>query len=297
MNFSGIKDVLTFAAFHPEPDDRLAAWHRRFAKQRTLLLNISRSFTTWKIVGKKGKILEGGRQDGDFKEVMASMAGEWKSQIDDGWCCVSMNTRYILGLEANVSRKPGAEEVIRTNPRAVLGARYERGKRYAFTSNPESGSTILLTVDEEQIKQTEAQLSAAGFKVGRLCCGSYALMRRLLETAYPPEEKKADASPVQRKATFLNVVCCEGSACAMLESGEHWVELRSRSDLYKPDDFQPVLEVLSPLIGRLDEESQIRFVADNDNSPVLEVLRTHFPQADITDFSRPDHLWKVLMDS
>ncbi len=297
MKLGDLKSVLTFAAFRSEPDDRNAAWNRRFSKQRTLLLNVSRGHTSWKILSKSGKITDGGSQDGDFKEIITSMAPEWKAQIDDGWCCVSMNTRYILSLETNVSRKPGAEEVIRTNPRAVLGARYEKGKRYAYTNNPESGSTILLTVDEDQIKQFESLLTSSGFKIGRLCCGTYAMMRRLLETAHSIKEKETNLAKIEQKSSYLDIVCCDGSICAMLEGGEVWTELRSRSDLYKDGDYQPAMDVLSPLIARLDEESQMRFVADNDSSPILDALRSQFPQADITDYSQPDHLWRVLMDS
>ncbi len=46
MKLSDVKDVLTFAAFRPEPDDRLATWTRRFARKRTLFLNIGRGQTS-----------------------------------------------------------------------------------------------------------------------------------------------------------------------------------------------------------------------------------------------------------
>lgn len=297
MKLSDVSAVLNFSAFRPEPDDRLAPWNRRFAQQATLLLNISRSHTSWRAVNRSGKIVESGSQDGEFKEIVANLAPDWRALTDDGWCGVSMNTRYVLSLETNVSRKPGVEEIIRTNPRAVLGGRYERGKRYCFTNNPECVSTILLAIDEDQIKQIETQMVSAGLKVGRICCGTYAMMRRLLETVHAGAEKAKKEAVEGRRAACLNIVCCDGSICAMVENGDLWTELRSRSDLYNGADPEPAIEILSPLIARLEEDATMRFVGDHENSAVLEGLRKRFPQAEITDYSRPDHLWKVMLDS
>ncbi len=296
MKLADIKDVLTFAAFRPEADDRRAPWGRRFVKRRTLLLNIGRGQTSWKAVGKDGRLYDGGVQHGDFKEIAPRMAEEWRSLTEDGWCAVSVNTRYIISLESNVSRKPGVEDLIRSNPRVVLGARYERGKRYAFTNNPESISTILLTVDEEQIKQLENQLKEIGLKAGRICCGTYAMLRRMLETVHTTETKDADKNAAALKGNCLDIICCEGSVCVMMEHGDLWTELRSRTDIYKEADYQAVFEILQPLLSRLDSTSSIRFSADNADSPILQELRTRLPETPITDFSSPDYFWKVLAD-
>lgn len=293
MKLKDIKDVLTFAAFRPEPDDRLASWTRRFSNQRTLLLNIGRGRTSWKGFS-KGRLVDGGSQQGEFKELAKTLAEEWRALTDEGWCAVSLNSRYVISLETNVSRKPGVEEVIRSNPRAVLGARYERGKRYLLTNNPESVATLLLAVEEEQVKQIEAVLREAGLRVGRICCGTYALLRRLLETVHTGAER--NQVPAAQSSACLDIVCCEGSMCAMLENGDLWKELRSRNDLYKDDDAGPVLEILQPLIARLGDEASIRFVADQANSVILEKLRARLPGAEITDHSREDHLWRVIAD-
>ncbi len=47
MKLKDIKDVLTFAAFRPEPDDSSASWSKRFPKKRSLLLNIGRETVSW----------------------------------------------------------------------------------------------------------------------------------------------------------------------------------------------------------------------------------------------------------
>jgi len=209
-----------------------------------------------------------------------------------------VNHRYVISLETNVSRKPGAEDLIFSNPRAVLGARYERGRRYAFTNNPESASTILLSVEEEQIKQIEQVLRETGLKAGRICCGTYAMLHALLAEVYSePDSEKKKEQPEAQQTNCLDVVCCEGSVCAMLESGDAWTELRSRSDLYKDGDFEPVFNILQPLVSRIDDDGVIRFVGDGAGSPIVEALRTRFPLAQITDYSREDQVWRVLADS
>ncbi len=300
MNLKDIKDVLTFAAFRPEPDDSSAPWRPRFPHKRTLLLNISRAATTWRCLGKGGRFLEGGSQEGEFKDVATQCNDEWKSLSDDGWCAVSINTRYVISLETNLSRKPGVEEVIRTNPRSALGSRYERGKRYALTHNPESIASILLACDEEQIRRTETTLKEHGLQAGRIACGTYALLCRVLEETNA-ERPSGDGSrsglnqPGGKKVERLYVVCCEGSVCAMLQSGDLWTELRSRSDLYHGDPA-PVLDILQPLCSRLDKDAEVHFVAETDESPLVEKLRDRLPSAAVTDHSRNHQLWRVLAD-
>ncbi len=292
-----IKSVLAFRAFRPEPDDWRATWTRRFGGKRTLLLNVGRGQTSWKGIDRKGRLVDGGEQAGDFQEVASAMAAEWRGLTEDGWCAVSLNARYVISLETNVSRKPGADQLLRSNPRAVLGGRYEKGKRYAVTNNPESVATILLAVEEEQIKQTEVLLKEAGLKAGRMACGAYAMLRRLLETVHSEGgESGAGDGEVQRRASALFVVCCEGSVCAMLEAGESWTDLRSRSDLYQAGETEPVLTILQPLIARLDRSSVVHFVADQEDSEILGALRVKVPTAEIVDHGVDNFLWRVLSD-
>lgn len=295
MKFSDIKSVLSFAAFRPEPDDRSAAWSKRFPHQRTLLLNVSRTQTTWRQCGKGGRIFDGGNAAGDFAKVAEQCAAEWRAGTEDGWCAVSLNTRYVISLENNLSRKPGFEEIIRTNPRAVLGSRYERGKRYTLLHNPESVASVLLSIDEELIKKIEQQVKDVGLQVGRVCCGSYAMLVRLLEMTNRDDGEKKRNGESPKAKTRLYVVCCEGSVCALLQSGELWSELRSRSDLYSTD-LEPVLTLVLPLASRLDGDGEILVAADGPDSGVAEILRERFPSLRVEDLSQPDHLWRVLAE-
>ena len=59
-----IKGVLNFSAFRPDPDDSETAWAKRFAGRRSLLLNVSRTHTSWRSVNKRGKFQESGAQGG-----------------------------------------------------------------------------------------------------------------------------------------------------------------------------------------------------------------------------------------
>jgi len=296
VKFSDIKSVLNFAVFRPEPDDFTAPWSRRFPHQRTLLLNIGRTQTTWRTLGKGGKLLDGGSHKGEFKDAAEHCAADWRAATDDGWCAVSMNSRYVISLENNLSRKPGVEEVIRTNPRAAIGSRYEKGKRYALTHNPESVASVMLSCEEEQIRRIETLLKECGLQTGRISCGAYAMLVRLLEeTNDSHEQKPANPSDAGRRASRLYVVCCEGSVCALMQSGELWTELRSRSDIYT-DSLDPVIDLLQPLTARLESGAELFIAADNDNTGIADQLRGRLDGVKIEDLSEPPHLWRVLAE-
>lgn len=290
MKLKDLKDVLTFAAFRPEPDDGSASWARRFPKRRTLLLNIGKNKTTWRALGRDRRLLDAGSQKGDFKEIAAGLAPDWQRLAEGGWCSVSLNSRYVISLESNLPRKEGIEDVIRTNPRAVLGSKFERHKRYALTNNPEHATSIVLSCDEEVIKKIEATLHESGLQTGRLCCGAYTMLRRAIEHANAGETRST-AEPLN----LLYVVCCEGSVCLLAQHGDVWSELRSRADFYD-EDLAPVLEMIAP--GRRGEESpaEVLFVGDQAGSELPARLAEQFPRAKITDLTQPDHLWALLAD-
>lgn len=294
MKLKDIKDVLTFTAFRPEPDDSAYPWTRRFPNKRTLLLNIAKNRTSWRILGKGGHFLEGGSQRGEFKEVAANLAADWHKLMDDVWCNVSINSRYVISLESNLPRKEGIEEIIRTNPRAALGSKFERGKRYALTNNPEQATSIVLSCDEEVIKKVESTLVENGLQAGRICCGTYTLLRRLLEQANPsaPPSDAAPATP----GNFLFVICNEGSICILSQNGDVWSDLRSRSDFYD-EDATPVLDMISAARRSGDASPQtILFVSDQTGSDLPARLAEKLPEVKISDLTRPDHLWANLAD-
>ncbi|MDD5200604.1 MAG: hypothetical protein PHC88_12485 [Terrimicrobiaceae bacterium] len=291
MKLKDIKDVLTFASFRPEPDDGSALWTRRFPKRKTLLLNIGKNRTSWRCLGKGGRILDGGSQKGDFKDIATSLAADWRKLTDDGWCNVSVNSRYVVSLEGNLPRKEGIEDVMRTNPRAALGSKFERNKRYALTNNPEHSTSIVLSCDEEVIKKIEATLGESGLRAGRICCGAYTMLRRAIEHV-----NDGNAVTAKARADHLYVICCEGSVCILSQAGDAWSDLRSRCDFYD-EDASAVLEIVTP--GRRSDEQQaieIVFAADQIGSDLPAKLSERLPDTKLTDLTQPDHLWAVISD-
>jgi hypothetical protein len=294
MKLKDLTDVLTFAAFRPEPDDGSAPWPRRFPREKTLLLNVGKARTSWRCLARGGQFLDGGQQRGDFKDIVASLAPEWRKLTDSGWCNVSLNSRYIISLENNLPRKEGIEDIMRTNPRAVLGSKFERAKRYALTNNPEQATSIVLSCDEEVIKKIETALGENGLHPGRICCGTYTLLRRLLEHANA--ESTAAKKEAARAARFLFVVCNEGSVCILTQTGDVWSDLRSRSDFYD-ETTDPVLDMIGP--ARRDGESdppEILFAADQPGSDLPARLAEKFPDSKLVDLTGPDHLWAHIAD-
>ena len=131
-----VKAVLNFSAFRPEPDDPSASWKSRFPKKTTGLLHVGRNSVSYCLMDAQGQVVSGEEKDGDCKEVFKELGPVIKSSAHDGWCAISLDTRYVISIETNLSRKKGSEEALRKEPRSVLHARYEKGKRYALTHNP-----------------------------------------------------------------------------------------------------------------------------------------------------------------
>ena len=125
MKLKDLKDVLTFRAFRPEPDDSTALWRKRFPAERTLMLNIGRRRISWATMDKRGEFTDSAEAEGDLKEIIAQYGEEWKTRTDNGWCAVSLNHRFVITLEVNLSRRVGLEQQLKANPKAVLGAKAE----------------------------------------------------------------------------------------------------------------------------------------------------------------------------
>lgn len=286
MKGADLLSILNFSAFRPEPDDSSALWRKRFPGQRTVLLNLSRSSASWRGVQRTGKLGDGDTMSGELKEILAERSFQIKEMADSGWCAVSLNTRYVISLEANLSRRPGSEEIIKSNPRSVLGARYERGKRYSVTHNPETNSSLLLACDEEHIRKVEAALKEAGLQVGRICCGAYVLLRHALTQSNVT--KSAEKPP-----SFFYVVCCQGSVCALLQEGDRWAELRSRTDVYE-GSANPVLELLSPFRQRVPQDATVVLACDNPVPQLAEGITSLFEGRKVADLTQPDLLWTLI---
>lgn len=297
MKLKDVKDVLTFAAFRPEPDDSSAPWSKRFPRQRSLLLNFNRDGVTWRGVEKGGTLGESGSLPStDLKELVTDMADEWKSLTDDGWCSISVNQRFVISLETNLTRKKGTDELIRTNPKAALGAKAERGKRYSLKHNPESNTSVLLAVDEEYVKQIESTLEGAGLKIGRICCGLFGMFGDAVDQMAEAREQYLKSNPQNPLGKIVIIVCCEGSVCVMTSDEERWVELRSRSGLYTDDDLEPVMKIIMPLVENAGSGAQLVFSADSGGAAVKEVLTSSLPNMRISDISMPEGLWTLLKE-
>ena len=294
MKVKDIKDVLTFAAFRPEPDDSTATWAKRFPKKRSVLLNFGRDSVSWRGVDKNGELGESGSLDGDFKEIITDMAEEWKSMADEGWCSVSLNNRFMITLETNLSRKKGTAESIRTNPKAALGSKAEKGKRYAVNHNPQSNTSVLLAVDEDFVTQIETAMKAVGLNVGRISCGPYAMLMDCIDQVGAARAQFKEESPDQALGKVIMVVCCEGSVCAMTTNDEQWLELRSRTSLYTENDVEPVMKILSPLVENAGSDAQIIFMGDPSAEPVKELIESSLNGRRFSDVSQPDQLWSLM---
>ncbi|HWB06408.1 MAG TPA: hypothetical protein VG796_25515 [Verrucomicrobiales bacterium] len=296
MKLKDIKDVLTFRAFRPEPDDNSAPWSRRFSSENTLALNIGRRRVSWTALDKRGEFRDPGTQDGDFKDLVTQMGPEWRNLTDNGWCSVSLNHRFVITLEVNLSRRAGLEQQLKTNPKAVLGAKAERGKKYSILHNPESNTSILLAVEEEAINKTVSMMKESGLNAGRVAVGVYGMMLDLIEQVAEARRARAVSHPGEPFGSVVMVACNEGSVCVLSQREEQWTELRSRTDLYT-DDMTPVLDIILPLIQNAGPGTNVVFMNSEAGCQLPELLRQRIPGVAVSDVTAPCQLWKLLTDS
>lgn len=284
-----IQSVLNFSAFRPEPDDSQASWSSRFPGRTTALLHIGRNSVSFSHVDRHGKVGATGKSQGEHKEAFAELGYEIREGVFEGWCTISLDTRYVISVETNLSRKPGSEATLKKDPRSILHARYERGKRYAVTHNPETNSSLLLTLDEENVKKVEALCKEQKLKIGRVCCGTYVLLRHALSVT---NIKKGSDSPY----SALYIVCCNGSVCALSQEKDNWLEVRSRPDLFT-DDLKPFFDLLQPFQERLSETAEIVIACDEPLPQLAEGLAEMFAGRTIKDLSEPGFLAQLLHSS
>jgi hypothetical protein len=281
-----IKSVLDFSAFRPEPDDPAFSWKARFSGRKTALINVGRNFLAFTVVDAKGGRAGEGSAQGELKEIFSQMGPQIVDETDDGWCCISLDTRYVISLETNLSRKKGSEEAAKTDPRSVLHARYEKGKRYAITHNPESNSSLLLSYDEEFLKKVEGFCKEQKIRLGRLCCGAYVLLRYALSET---NVKKGSEAPLSK----LYIVCCSGSVCILSQTKDTWVELRSRPDVYE-SSIDPLMEFIAPYRERIASDAGLVLACDNPIQGLPEKLGELFPGRPLDDLTKEGLLLSLL---
>ncbi|MDB4721875.1 hypothetical protein OAF65_09165 [Verrucomicrobiales bacterium] len=293
MKLSDITNVLSFAAFRPDSDDSSCIWRKRFPNKKTLLLNFSKEAVSWRSVSKEGILGEENSIAGPVKEVVHDMSEDWLDLTDGGWCAVSINHRFVISLETNLTRKNGASELIRTNSKAVLGSKSERGKRYALKHNDESNSSILLAVDEDYIKEIETLFKSSGLKIGRICCGIYGMLSESLDqiSAAQKDYNENGAEPL---GDIILVACCEGSVCILKSDQEKWIELRSRNSLYTQKDMKPLRKIMDPILEGLGSNAQIVLSADETVEGISQMFGELAPNVRINDMSDSYGLWNLL---
>jgi|TARA_B110000116_G_C16786425_1_gene561137 hypothetical protein len=293
MKLSNITNVLSFAAFRPDPDDSSCMWRKRFRNKQTLLLNFSKEVVSWRSVSKEGVLGEENSIAGSVKEVVQDMSEDWLDLTDGGWCAVSINHRFVISLETNLTRKNGASELIRTNPKAVLGSKSERGKRYALKHNDESNSSILLAVDEDYIKEIETLFKSSGLKIGRICCGIYGMLSESLDQI-SEAQKDYNENVSEPLGDVILITCCEGSVCILKSDQEKWIELRSRNSLYTQKDMEPLRRIIAPILESLGSNTQIVLSADGTVEGISQMLSELAPNVRINDMSDSYGLWNLL---
>jgi len=284
-----VKSVLNFSAFRPEPDDPLASWKSRFPDKTTALLHAGRTSLSYSLISPKGESIAGEEKRGDYKEVLAELGPVIKAAAHEAWCAVSLDTRYVISVETNLSRKKGSEEALSRDPRSVLHSRYERGKRYAVTHNPETNSSLLLTIDEENIKKLEVLCREQQLRIGRMLCGTYVLLRHMLTLE---NTKKGSENPV----SALFIACCRGSVCALLQEKDNWMEVRSRPDLFE-QDIQPLVDLLAPFAEKLSPGAPIVLACDQPVAGLAEKVTALFPGHEIKDLTEPGLLTALIADN
>ena len=294
MKLLDVTKVLSMAAFRPDPDDSSFTWEKRFKKRKVLFLSIAREGVTWKSMDKNGLLSDSEFVPGSLNDILEDMASEFFELSDGGWCCVSINQRYVISLETNLMRKDSGFDVLRSTPRAVLGSKAERGKRYSLKHNPESNSSVLLSVDEEYIKEVESLFGRFGLKVGRICCGVFSMLSESLEQIEKAREEFKNNKPENKLGNILNVISCYGSICILRMEEEKWVEMRSRVSLHKGKDLESLKKIILPIVEDMRSEDQIVFSGDESSGYIKEILSEVSPDMKINDISSVNSLWNLM---
>ena len=281
-----LTSVLTFAAFRPDSDDPAIPWSRRFQKRKSLIVNASRGNVSWRAINRRGKFQESGADEGELADVARAHAEDWRALADGGWCALSLNNRVIISLENNLSRRENYVELLRTNPKAVLGAKYDRGKRYAVYHHPENQSSILMAADDAFIKTAEDALRGAGMKAGRVCCGLFAMLETKLTEIYASGKPEA-------KRSFMLIATCEGSIVALVQTDGQWTDLRCRSGM-GVESVEAIYQIAEPLIQKLEPGTPVLYLHDGiDQKFAAEMMKLLEP-AGAQDVSAENQLWTSI---
>lgn len=285
MEFRDIKEVLTFAAFRPESDNPRFTWQQRFPKRRSTILNISRGHVSWCFLNKKGEIEDTGEADGEFVEVAGMMADHWHSHTEDGWIGVSLNNRFIISLEHNLSRKKGWEDELRQNPKSILGTKHDRSKRYALHHNPETSASLLMACDDSMVKTIEEAMRSRNLRPARICVGLFAMTANLLG--------RIEQDPSLKVQDLILVTWLDNSLCVIRRKGGQWQELRCRSGL-QPGDETTISQMLRPFIENAAPSTRVVLMEDARNGAFSQHYLPLFSNLAVSDITEEYNLWNIL---
>ncbi len=285
MEFKDIKDVLTFAAFRPEPDNPRFTWAQRFPKRRSVLVNVSRGRCSWACLNRKGQVENTGEAEGEFPEVAAMMADTWRGATEDGWIGVSLNQRFIITLEHNLSRKKGWQEELRLNPKSVLGTKYDRTKRYAVHHNPETSASLVMACDDSMVKAIEEAVRNLNLRVARICTGLFATTAHLLN--------RVNADSAMKSQDLIIVTWVDGSVCLVRQKAGQWQDLRCRSGIGAGDE-STVGQMARPFLEKAEPATRILLMEDRRGGGFSSTYLKQFGNRHVTDVTEDHNLWNLL---
>jgi hypothetical protein len=199
---------------------------------------------------------------------------------------VSINHRFIISLESNMMRGENCVSLLRSNPRAVLGPKYDRGKRYAICHHPEAATSMLLAVEESMVKVTEDILKTVGMRPARVCCGLFAMLERMVQTIGDNQRGGAPSS-------FVLIGFCEGSIAALVQQDGQWRDFRCRSGLGL-DAIETSLQIVSPLVAKAPPGTPVFFVCDGQEDKFRTEMMQHLEKVAARDLTETDLLWQIM---
>ncbi|MDF1825657.1 MAG: hypothetical protein P1U68_13510 [Verrucomicrobiales bacterium] len=285
MELKDIKDVLTFSAFRPEADNPKFAWPQRFPRRKSVLINISRGHVSWSIINKKGQIDDVGEADGEFVEVASQMADYWLSNTEDGWVGISLNNRFIISLEHNLSRKKGWQEELRQNPKSVLGTKYDRTKRYALHHSPETSASLMMACDDSMLKSIEETMRGHNLRPARICVGLFAMTAHLMN--------RVAADNTLNQQDLIIVTWLDQSLCVIRQKDGQWKDLRCRSGLQAGDDAT-ISQMLRPFIEAAEPTTRVLLMEDRKQGTFSNSYIPLFGNLNVTDVTDEQNLWQIL---
>lgn len=285
MELKDIKDVLTFAAFRPEADNPKFTWQRRFPKRRSVIVNVSRGRCTWAFMNRKGHVDSIGEADGEFVEVAAQMADTWRAGTEDGWIGVSLNNRFIISLEHNLSRKKGWQEELRLNPKSVLGTKHDRTKRYALHHNPETSASLLMACDDSMVKAIEEAMRSHNLRPARICSGLFATTAHLLNRIAADHSLKSQ--------DLVIVAWLDASLCVVRQKAGQWQDLRCRSGIPVGDDAT-ITQMIRPFLEKADPSTRVLLMEDRRSGGFSTSYLNLFGNLHVIDVTEENNLWNIL---